>query len=449
MKNQNAFHRFTLTPVLAAMLPLLAAVITPAVQAQSLVDLYTAARGYDATFQSAKLAADATLARAEQAKAGILPSASLTANANRTNTEVLNKVEQAYGSQTVTLGASQPLYRPANWASYSQGKKQVELSQMQLNAAEQDLIVRVSQAYFDVLAATDSLAYLKSLKTATSEQLASAKRNFEVGTSTITDSREAQARYDLVIAQELAADNDLRVKSLALDQVVGRPNTSPKPLALPAVLPTLPVNDMEQWVVQSQDNHPGIQQAKVAVEVARLETEKARAGHKPTVDLVGSYSVINNNGTFGTSAADSRTNNAAIGVNFNLPLFAGFAIQNRVRETVSLEEKAKADLEIAQRGVAQGTRSAFLGVMSGTAQVKAFEAAEASTQSALDANKLGYQVGVRINIDVLNSQSQLFDTKAKLAKARYDVLVGGLRLRQASGVLKADDLQSINGLLKP
>jgi outer membrane protein len=445
MKKSQVLHRFTLIPVLAA----LAAVIAPSVQAQSLVDLYTAARSYDATFQSAKSNADATAARAEQAKAGILPSASLSANANRTNTEAVSKLEQAYGSQTVTLGASQPLYRPGNWATYEQGKKQVELAQMQLNAAEQDLIVRVSQAYFDVLAATDSLAYLKSLKTATSEQLASAKRNFEVGTSTITDSREAQARFDLVVAQELAAENDLRVKSLALDTLVGRPNTTPQPLALPAMLPTLPMNDMEQWVVQAQDNHPSIQQAKIALEVARLETQKARAGHKPTVDLVGSYSMVNNNGTFGGGSADSRVNNAAIGVNFNLPLFAGFSIQNRVRETVSLEEKAKSDLDIAQRGVAQGTRSAFLGVISGAAQVKAFEAAEASTQSALDANKLGYQVGVRINIDVLNSQSQLFDTKAKLAKARYDVLVGGLRLRQASGTLKADDLQSINGLLKP
>ena len=445
MKNSKALHRFTLIPVLAA----LVAVIAPSVQAQNLVDLYTAARDYDATFQSAKSNAYATAFRAEQAKAGILPSASLTANANRTNTEAVSKVQQTYGSQTVTLGASQPLYRPGNWATYEQGKKQVELAQMQLNAAEQDLIVRVTQAYFDVLAATDTLAYLKSLKTATSEQLASAKRNFEVGTSTITDSREAQARFDLVTAQELAADNDLRVKFLTLDTLVGRPNTKPQPLALPTMLPTLPMNDMEQWVVQGQDNHPTIQQAKVALEVARLETQKARAGHKPTVDLVGSYSMINNNGTFGAGSADSRVNNAAIGVSFNLPLFAGFSVQNRVRETVSLEEKAKSDLDIAQRGVALGTRSAFLGVISGAAQVKAFEAAEASTQSALDANKLGYQVGVRINIDVLNSQSQLFDTKAKLAKARYDVLVAGLRLRQASGTLKADDLQSINGLLKP
>ena len=443
MKNTQASHRFALIPLLAA----LAAMLAPAVQAQSLVELYSAARSFDATFQSAKANADATRARAEQAKAGILPSAGLSASANRSNTELVSKIEQSTGQQTVSLSASQPLYRPANWATYEQGKKQVELAQSQLNAADQDLIVRVSQAYFDVLAATDNLAFVKSNKTAVAEQLASAKRNFEVGTSTITDSREAQARYDLVIAQELVAENDLRVKSLALDQLVGRPNTAPKPLLLPASLPVLAVTDMEQWVVQSQDNNPTVQQAKIGLEVARLETQKAQAGHKPTVDLVGSYSMVNANGTVGTSYADQRTNVATVGVNFNMPLFAGFSVQNRVRETVSLEEKARADLDNAQRNVAQGTRSAFLGVLSGGAQVKAFEAAEASTQSALDANKLGYQVGVRINIDVLNSQSQLFDTKAKLAKARYDVLVGGLRLRQASGTLTADDLQSINNQL--
>jgi outer membrane protein len=132
-----------------------------------------------------------------------------------------------------------------------------------------------------------------------------------------------------------------------------------------------------------------------------------------------------------------------------LPLFAGFSTQNRIKETLSLEDKASADLETAKRSVAQGTRTAYLGVQSGLAQVNALQAAEASSQSALEANQLGYQVGVRINIDVLNSQSQLFDTKAKLAKARYDVLLGGLKLRQAAGTLKAADLQPINAQLAP
>jgi outer membrane protein len=280
------------------------------------------------------------------------------------------------------------------------------------------------------------------------EQLASAKRNFEVGTATITDTRDAQARYDLVIAQELAADNDLRVKSLALDMVVGGKGTSPNPLAAPVVLAELSPSDADQWVRSAVDNHPSIRQLKVALEVAQLETEKAKAGHKPTLDLTGSYTATGTtNGSTTSSKADSRANITTVGLSFNLPLFAGFSVQNRIKETLALEEKARVDLEGTTRAISQATRTAYFGVQSGLGQVKALQAAEISSQSALDANKLGYQVGVKINIDVLNSQSQLYDTKAKLAKARYDVLVGGLKLRQASGVLKAEDLQPINSQL--
>ena len=201
---------------------------------------------------------------------------------------------------------------------------------------------------------------------------------------------------------------------------------------------------------QSEGNHPSIKQLEVALDVAKLETQKAEAGHKPTLDLTGSYTALNySNGTTTTANVDSRSNQAAVGLSFTFPLFAGFSTQNKIRETLALEDKARTDLEAARRTIAQGTRTAFFGVQSGLGQVKALEAAEASSQSALDATKLGYQVGVRINIDVLNSQSLLFDTKAKLAKARYDVLLGGLKLRQASGTLKFDDLQSVNALLAP
>ncbi|APW42042.1 TolC family outer membrane protein [Rhodoferax saidenbachensis] len=420
-------------------------------QAQSLTDLYNAARSYDASFQSAKSQYDATLYKADQAQALLLPTVGLSASASQNNQEVLPRPglpsgsNFSYNSQSATLGLSQPLYRPANLATYEQGKKQAALAQAQLSAAEQDLIVRVSQAYFDVLASADSLTFVKAQKAAVAEQLASAKRNFEVGTSTITDSREAQARYDLVVAQELAAENDLRVKSIALNQTVGLQNAAPKPLAAPVVLAPVEPADVEQWVSQSDVNNPGIKQLEVALDVAKLETKKAEAGHKPTLDLTGSYTASNSNGSStGPTTYDTRANVAAVGLSFNLPLFAGFSAQNRIRETLSLEDKARTDLEATRRNVALGTRTAFFGLQTGQAQVKAYEAAEASTQSALDANKLGYQVGVRINIDVLNAQSQLFDTKAKLAKARYDVLVGGLKLRQAAGTLSASDLQPIN-----
>ncbi|MES3010074.1 MAG: TolC family outer membrane protein [Pseudomonadota bacterium] len=441
----------TRLPVRLLLAALATACALPAA-AQNLVTLYESARAYDATYLSAKAQYDANLFRAAQAKANVLPSANLTAGVNRVDQEVRLANGQGgtgqYTARSASVGVSQPLYRPANVALYRQGLKGVDAAQAQLQVAEQDLLVRVTQAYFDVLAAQDSLLFVQAQKTATNEQLAFAKRNFEVGTSTITDSREAQARFDLVIAQEIAAENDLRVRKIALDTLTGTPNAIPKPLALPATLPALLPDSPDTWVQQAEAAHPNIRLAQTALDVAQLETQRAEAGHKPTLDLVANYNQSNNpNSSSGTSALGTRVNTGTLGVNFNLPLFAGFATQNRIRETLSLEEKAQSDLQAARRSVELATRTAFFGVQSGTGQVKALEAAEVSTQSALDANKLGYQVGVRINIDVLNSQSQLFQTKRDLARARYDVLVNGLRLRQASGTLQPSDLQSVNGLL--
>ena len=418
-------------------------------QAQSLAELYQAASGYDAAFRAAKSQYEANLARAEQAKAGLYPTVSLSGNLSGTNSDVNKPVantNRSFGSQSAAINATQPLYRPANRATAAQGELQATQAKSALVTAEQDLIIRVTQAYFDVLASQDSLTFVKAQKAAVSEQLAAAKRNFEVGTSTITDSREAQARFDLVVAQEIAAENDLRVKRIALDQLVGNNGNAPKPLAAPVKLPDLLPADVNIWVQQSQDQHPSIQANSLAVDIAKLETQKAQAGEKPTIDATASYGL-----NYGSGSASSRLNtesrNATIGIALNYPLFTGYATQNRIKETLSLEEKARNDLDSTKRTIAQATRTAYFGVLSGQGQVKALEAAEASSQSALDANKLGYQVGVRINIDVLNSQSQLFQTKRDLAKARYDVLVGGLRLRQANGTLKAEDLNPVNALL--
>jgi outer membrane protein len=422
--------------------------LVSATHAQTLSELYQAASAYDATYQAAKSQYEANVARAEQSKAGLLPTAGLSANISRSDFENNNpKSERNFGTRGLTLSANQPLYRPANRATAAQGELQAEQAKSALQTAEQDLIVRVTQAYFDVLASQDSLTFVKAQKTAVAEQLAAAKRNFEVGTSTITDTREAQARFDLVVAQEIAAENDLRVKRIALDQLVGKPGTTPKALALPTKLPELLPTDVNLWVTQSEEQHPSIKAAQIALEVSKLETKKAEAGHMPTLDATLSYNVTQNSNGSANSGLNSRTNNATLGVAFNLPLFAGYATQNRIKETLQLEDKARNDLEAAKRTIAQATRTAYFGVLSGQGQVKALEAAEASSQSALDANKLGYQVGVRINIDVLNSQSQLFQTKRDLAKARYDVLVGGLRLRQANGTLKAEDLGAVNSLL--
>ena len=230
--------------------------------------------------------------------------------------------------------------------------------------------------------------------------------------------------------------------------ITGITGTKPQPLALPVQLPTVQPDNVTTWVDTARDQQPGVRQAAIALDIARLETKKAETGHLPTLDLQVGYNVTRNpNGTITAPGVNNRTNSASVGVAFNLPLFAGFAVQNRVKETLALEEKASADLETTRRNVAQATRAAFFGVQSGQGQVQALEAAEASSQSALDANKLGYQVGVRINIDVLNAQSQLFQTKRDLAQARYNVLLGTLKLRQAAGTLTQQDIEAINALL--
>jgi outer membrane protein len=226
---------------------------------------------------------------------------------------------------------------------------------------------------------------------------------------------------------------------------VGTAQVKPLGLQAEADIARLHSGTIDSWVAQSDASNTSLAQARIALEVAQLEIDKAKAALKPTVDLNASYGLTRyRNGAL----TQPNTNVATIGVAFNMPLYTGQASQNRILETVALQDKARNELDAAQRNVAQATRTAFYGVQSGLSQIKALQAAEASSQSALDANKLGYQVGVRINIDVLNSQSQLFQTKRDLAKARHDVLLGQLRLRQASGTLQDADLQAVSGLLQ-
>ncbi len=416
-------------------------------QAQNLQTLYEAALAYDATYLSARAQHQADQAKAEQAYAGVRPSVGLNAGANWSNVNTEGSaLDRTRSAQNATIAASQPLYRPANRIALEQAQKSLLASEAQLQNAEQALIVRLADAYFNVLAAEDNLAFVKAQKTAVAEQLAAAKRNFEVGTSTITDTREAQAQYDLVIAREIAAENDLRVKKLALDQLVGRSGTAPWRLGTGKALPEVQPADVNAWVTRAETEHPLVRQASAGLDIAQLETRRAEAGQGPTLDATAQYQIARGAGS-SPPFPYARSNTATVGVQFNLPLYTGGAVKNRIAETLALQDKARTDLEAARRGTAQATRTAYFGVVSGLGQVKALEAAEASSQSALEANQLGYQVGVRINIDVLNAQSQLFQTKANLAKARYDVLVGNLRLKQASGALNADDLKPIDALL--
>jgi outer membrane protein len=430
-----------------AIVPLLAcALLSAQAQATDLLQAYRDALVGDAVIASARAARDAGQERSVQGRAGLLPVLGIGGSYNRVNVEASTRSID-YNVNTYALTLTQSLLRMANWETYQQGKLSVAISDAVYAQAQQDLIVRVAQAYFDVLAAQDVLAFLKAQENAITEQLASAKRNFEVGTATITDSNEAQARYDLAIAQQIAAQNDLDVKTAALQQLIGKPTG-----VLTTLRPGLKLSppepaQIDPWVSRAEQENFGVIGQQLALEIARRDINRNRAGHLPTVDLIASRGTTNQSSASLTAQSGSVTS-STIGVQWQIPLYSGFAVTSKVRESISLEQKAQSDLENFRRTAAQAARQSYLGVNSGLAQVRAYEAAEISSLSALESNRLGYQVGVRINIDVLNAQQQLFSTRQLLAKARYDTLIAGLRLKAAAGTLKEEDLAQVNGLLQ-
>ncbi|WP_243392720.1 MULTISPECIES: TolC family outer membrane protein [Roseateles] len=423
----------------------LALLMAGGAQAQSLQELYDAARAFDAQYLSARALADSAQYKAAQADALARPSLGLGVTAKRDETDPPNFSRVGATSLSAGLQGKYALYNRSNQLTISQAQLGLTVAQADLETAEQDLIVRVAQAYFDVLGAQDALGTARASKAMISEQLASAKRNFEVGTQTITDTREAQARYDLALATEIAAENDLRIKSVTLDQLVGRNGVTPKPLAVPVALPAVTPLTVDPWVAQAEEQHPLVRKARLGLDSAKIEIDKARAAEGVTLDLNGSLGTVNARGA--GAQLKGTTHNASLGVTLSLPLYTGGATQNRIKETLALEQKSRNDLDYARRAVSEGTKRAFFGVQSLTAQVKALEAAESSSKLALEATQLGYKVGVRVNLDVLNAQTQLFNTQQNLAKARYDVVMTSLKLRQASGQLKPEDVSAVNQLL--
>ncbi len=409
--------------------------------AADLSDIYHQAQSNDAAYASARAAYRAGVEKLPQGRAGLLPQVSLNANVLHNSTQSSMFGDINYTSRGVGVTLTQPIYRKQNWEQYEQAKQQVSVAEAQLASAAQDLILRTAQAYFDVLQSQDNINFVRAQKAAIGEQLAQAKRNFEVGTATITDSNEAQARSDLVNAQEIAALNDLQIKQRALQRITGKlpPELDALGKKLPLVSPN-PAN-MDEWVARAEQGSPILRAQRASYEIARREVERNRAGHYPTLDAVASYS-DNRTQNFGGFQVNNK--NAVIGVEFNLPLYQGGLVGSRVREAVANQDKARADLEDARRQVDLNTSQAYLGVSSGEAQVKALEQALLSSQTSLNSTKLGLEVGVRTMVDVLNAQQQLYSAKRDLAAARYNYILSNLRLKAAAGTLSEADLNDVD-----
>jgi outer membrane protein len=411
-----------------------------------LMGVYRDALVSDPVYQGARATYSAGIERLPQARAGYLPNVVGSASAFKNKLDRDYADDVTYNNQTYAVTLTQPLFRWQNWITISQAEKQVLQAEAALTIAQQDLIVRTAQAYFDVLLAQDNVALSEAQKKAFSEQLAQAKRNFEVGTSTIVDTLEAQARYDQTVAKEILDKNDLEVKRQALTQLIGKPAEPLVPLKDPlALVPPQPAN-IDAWVNAAGTSSLSVAISRAAYEIAEKEVDRARAGHYPTADLSAQW-VYNKNPNLTSGIGTLAQNTGSIGVSVSVPLYAGGGTQSRVREALAGKERAQQDLENTQRTVAQAVRQNFLNVTNGVALGRALEQALASTQSQLDSTILGRDVGVRTSVDVLNAQQQVIQTRRDLQQARYGYLLNTLRLKAASGTLSEPDLELVNRAL--
>jgi outer membrane protein len=434
---------FALSALALAMMPAYGA---------DLLSLYREAAAQDPAVAAAKASVNAARERVTQAQAADGFTAAVTAGATANYGDVHVRglsaatTDRGYLNGSVTATASKPLIRPANKVLLDQANASATLTEIALAAAQQDVATRLSQAYFDVLLAQDNLILVRSQKAAVGEQLAQAKRNFEVGTSTIVDTNEAQARFDQVLAQEIAANNELDRTRWALRNVVGRFETNLKPLRTAGGITAPNPANMEAWVTRAERDAYSVRTAQQSMTVSEFDIKRAQTGKDWTLDATANVTHGQTTGSLSSSRGTWSTS-GLVGVNFNLPFDVSGAVDARIREALANVDKAKNDIEAARRTAGFNVRQSYLGVTSGAASVAAQQQALKSAETLLASTKLGLEVGVRTNLDVLNAQQQVTQVQRDLAQARYNTLLNELRLKAAAGALAEDDIRATNAFL--
>lgn len=417
-----------------------------------LLEVYHLAQANDPTYQSAHYTLLAAEQKIPQARAGLLPVVSLNGNdnVNRISSQFGNtpEVKRDINAWTWTLQLTQPLIRAQNLYAYKESESIVDQARAEFSVAEQDLILRVAQAYFDVLVAQSSIDVADAQLHAAEEQMALAKRSFELGKTAITDVHEAKSRADLARSQRIAANNDLNSKRAELEKAVGDVPETLVPLLPEKIIPNPQPDDVKAWVAQARENNPAVKAPRAALAAAETEISRNRAEHLPTLDLVASYGQNYSSGTpnlpndFSTQATSSQA-----GLQLTVPIYAGGATSSKVVEAIANRDKAAAQLEEAKRKAATDAKQAYAAIVNGLAQIQALESAVDSSKSAVHGNQVGYKLGIHINIDVLNAEQQLYTAQRDLIKARYDTLFQGLKLKAAAGELNEADVMAVNGFL--
>ena len=415
--------------------------------AVDLLNVYRDAQVSDPVYQANRATYEATIEKLPQARAGYLPLIAGTASVFRNDIDRQIASDLQYTTKTYAVTMSQPIFRLQNWIAIGQARYQVVQAEATLANSQQDLALRAAQAYFDVLLAQDNVSLSETQKVAIDQQLAQAKRNFEVGTATIVDTLEAQARFDQSVAKEIFDKNDLEGKRRALQVLLGKLPQYLSPLREPLELAPPEPNDIEEWVRAAEGSSFTIASAKANYDFFADEVARQRAGHLPTLDLSGSYTRADNPSSAVPGVIGPVTGAGSVGLVLQVPIYSGGLVQSRVREALANRTKAEQDLENTRRTVAQAVRTNFLTVTNGIALVRALEQALTSTKSQLDSTILGRDVGVRTSVDVLNAQQQVFQARRDLQSARYTYLLSTLRLKAAAGTLTEEDIEAVNRTL--
>ena len=453
------------TATLAALI-IAGGIANPAyVQAESLLDIYNKAVNSDPSIREAPANMFATMESKPQARANLLPQLDFSgswqtskSNGSRA-TAGAQPISQDFSSDTDTLSwqfnVTQTLFRWDQFARMGRADKEVSQAQLDYGFAQQELMVRVTEAYFNVLAARDTLVSEQAAKAAIERQLEQANRRYEVGLIAITDVQEARAGFDEAIAGEIVAKRDLANSREALREITGEYNEvlSKPAKEIPLVVPEPAIQD--EWVAIAQAQNLALLSAKIGADITRSDVSAAKSGYMPTLDLQASYG---NNSADGTSEQTPATRpttrterditQQSVGIQLNIPIFSGGGTSSKVKEAVYRHRASKENFEKVVRQTERETRDAYYGVESEISRVKALRQSRKSSEVALEATEAGYEVGTRTTVDVLDARRSLFLAQTNYARSRYDYIVNVIKLKQAAGTLNPDDLAMVNSWLQ-
>ncbi|MDH3712336.1 MAG: TolC family outer membrane protein [Gammaproteobacteria bacterium] len=409
-------------------------------EAENIVEIYEFAKLNDADYRAAEAALRASLEADPQARAALRPQIGLSADLSYVNTDDdVPGIKNDFTQGGLALSLSQSLYRRDLRVQLEQVGASVAQAKAEFEAADEALILRVSEAYFDVLAALDNLDFAEAEKEAIAQQLEQAQRRFEVGLIAITDVKEAQAQFDLSVAAEIQAENLLATTRQALVVITGTPFEELQRVADDAPLNPPDPDDIEQWVSIAQEQNLSLIAARFAAEVARQGIEINRSDNYPTLDLVAQYAYLDKDGGF--NEGDSNT--ASIGVQLNYPLYTSGARGSRIEQARAEFETTQEFLEKQRRTTVQQARDAYLTVIAAISSVRALKQALESSQAANEATQAGFEVGTRTAVDVLITLRSTYEAQRDYARARYDYILNMLSLYQAAGILAEEHLEAI------